>query len=608
MMKEYLKYLKEIKVLYVEDDMHTREELSYFLEGRVSELYIAKDGEEGLSLYKEKSPDLVITDVQMPKLDGIKMSKFIKDYDDNAKIILLTAFNDSVYLFEAIKLHIDNYITKPLKINVLVEIMGKIAKTIFLEKENEEVYNTLNQYKDIVDVRSIVSKTDLKGIITYVNKPFEKISGYSSDEIVGKNHNFLSSEGMDASIFTLMWETILNKKIWNGIVKNKKKNGDYFIVDIMIKPILDKDGNIQEFIALSNDITDLENTKNYFKKENLEVSLNLDESIRITKLFEEAIDKSNIILKINMDKKIIYANDAFYEISGYTKEELIGKDYSLIRDYRISLSDYIEDLNKLDESILEKNIWKGKISNTKKDGSLFHCNITVYPITDKEGKITEYLGIRHDITEAENLHKEFENTQREIVYKLGEVGETRSKETGSHVKRVAEYSKLLAREYGLSDNDINTLFTASPMHDIGKVGIPDEILNKPGKLTSEEWTVMKTHSELGYEILKSSSREILQAAAIVSYTHHEKWNGSGYPNGLEGNNIHIFGRITALADVFDALGSNRCYKKAWELDKILEFFKNQRGKHFEPKLIDIFMENLDEFLKIRDMYEDTNED
>ncbi len=142
------------------------------------------------------------------------------------------------------------------------------------------------------------------------------------------------------------------------------------------------------------------------------------------------------------------------------------------------------------------------------------------------------------------------------------------------------------------------------MHDIGKVGIPDEVLNKPGKLTANEWDIMRTHSQIGYNILKSSKREILKSAAIISLHHHEKWDGKGYPRGLSGEDIHVFGRITAVADVFDALGSDRCYKKAWEFDKIIEFFHAQRGKHFEPKLVDIFFEHLDEFLKIRDKFQD----
>jgi len=145
---------------------------------------------------------------------------------------------------------------------------------------------------------------------------------------------------------------------------------------------------------------------------------------------------------------------------------------------------------------------------------------------------------------------------------------------------------------------------ASPMHDIGKVGIPDAILNAPRKLSFDEFEIMKTHASLGYDMLKSSNKPILQAAAIVANEHHEKFDGSGYPNGTSGEDIHIYGRITAVADVFDALGSERVYKKAWELDRILELFKEESGKHFDPKLVQLFMDNLDIFLEIRDKFKD----
>ena len=161
-------------------------------------------------------------------------------------------------------------------------------------------------------------------------------------------------------------------------------------------------------------------------------------------------------------------------------------------------------------------------------------------------------------------------------------------------------------EPGLSAKNMRILKEASPMHDIGKVGIPDSILKKPALLDAQEWKIMKTHAQLGYEMLKHSKREILKTASIVAYEHHEKWDESGYLRGLKEEEIHIFGRITALADVFDALGSNRCYKKAWPLDKLLKLFKDERGKHFEPKLVDILFENLDDFLAIQKKYKDNN--
>ncbi|NLI93258.1 MAG: HD domain-containing protein [Peptococcaceae bacterium] len=156
----------------------------------------------------------------------------------------------------------------------------------------------------------------------------------------------------------------------------------------------------------------------------------------------------------------------------------------------------------------------------------------------------------------------------------------------------------------LGPADAELLKMASPMHDIGKVGIPDSILTKPGKLTEEEFTLMKTHTEIGFNLLKSSQRKIIRAASIISHQHHEKWNGKGYPLGLKEEEIHIFGRITAVTDVFDALASDRCYKKAWELDRIINLFKEERGKQFDPHLIDVFLECLDEMLIIKDTYTD----
>jgi response regulator RpfG family c-di-GMP phosphodiesterase len=196
------------------------------------------------------------------------------------------------------------------------------------------------------------------------------------------------------------------------------------------------------------------------------------------------------------------------------------------------------------------------------------------------------------------LNQEVEDTQKEILFTLGEVAEARSQETGHHVKRVAEMAKLLALRYGLSPEEAESLRLAAPIHDVGKLAIPDAILNKPGKLTTDEFTIMKTHSPIGYEMLKNSKRSILKLGAIIALQHHERYDGTGYPQGLVGEDIHIFGRIVALADVFDALNSVRVYKKTWPMEEILEYLVAERGKHFDARLVDIFIENLDDILLI----------
>ncbi len=202
------------------------------------------------------------------------------------------------------------------------------------------------------------------------------------------------------------------------------------------------------------------------------------------------------------------------------------------------------------------------------------------------------------------LNEEIESTQKEIIYTLGEVAEARSKEMGHHVKRVSEYSRLLTLLLGLSKEEAEIVAVATPVHDIGKLTIPDYILNKPARLSDLEFEIMKTHAKAGYDILKNSSRRILRTAAVIANSHHEWWDGSGYPNGLCGEEIPLYGRIVALADVFDALGSKRVYKKAWTLEQIVQLIMQERGSHFDPKLVDLLVDNIDQFKAIRDHFVD----
>lgn len=187
---------------------------------------------------------------------------------------------------------------------------------------------------------------------------------------------------------------------------------------------------------------------------------------------------------------------------------------------------------------------------------------------------------------------------------MGAIGETRSRETANHVVRVAELSLLLANKLGLSEQQCMELHDASPMHDIGKVGIPDSILQKPGKLTDEEFAEMKTHSDKGYDVFRNSERSLLKATSIIAHQHHERWDGQGYPQGLQGEGIHIYGRIVAVADVFDALISRRCYKEPWPPEDVYEYFRQAAGSQFDPKLVALVLENFDEMRKIIEKFND----
>lgn len=206
--------------------------------------------------------------------------------------------------------------------------------------------------------------------------------------------------------------------------------------------------------------------------------------------------------------------------------------------------------------------------------------------------------------EVAKATREIVTRERETVVRLSRAAEYRDPETGSHIMRMAHYSALIAKGMGLSVDDQNLLLEAAPMHDIGKVGIADNILLKPGRLTPDEFTVMKLHATYGFEILKDSSSAVLQAGAAIAQAHHEKFDGSGYPAGLKGQDIPVFSRIVAVADVFDALTSERPYKKAWSLEQASEHIKSESGTHFDPACVDSFFAQWDEVLVIRERFKD----
>jgi len=211
-------------------------------------------------------------------------------------------------------------------------------------------------------------------------------------------------------------------------------------------------------------------------------------------------------------------------------------------------------------------------------------------------------------TAAENrlreLNEEMAKTQKEILWTLSEVVESRSRETAYHVIRVGEYARILSEAYGLSEEEVDIITAAAPMHDVSKIAIPDSILSKPGLLTDDEREVMKRHTVIGKEILGTSTRPLLRAAAIIALEHHERWDGKGYPLGKTATDISLSGRIVSLCDVFDALFTKRVYKDAWPLEKVLALFKDESGGAFEPRLVDILFEHIDDFVDVTKRFKD----
>ncbi len=206
--------------------------------------------------------------------------------------------------------------------------------------------------------------------------------------------------------------------------------------------------------------------------------------------------------------------------------------------------------------------------------------------------------------EVQKATKEIRNREQEVIFRLSKAAEYRDPETGGHIQRMAHYSRHIAEHLGFPVPLQNMILQAAPMHDIGKVGIPDAILLKPGKLDDNEFQLMKEHATFGYEILNGSNSKLLQLGALIALTHHEKYDGSGYPKGLKGDVTPIYGQIIAVADVFDALTSERPYKRAWTVEAAMDLLKEGSGKHFKPECINAFFKNWDAVLEIKERFGD----
>ena len=566
----------------------------------------------------------------------IKNTKIINDL--NTKILLSNSIDDLKELklpnistkYEHLQIDVkdkDLYNKKIDSLHTLIDKKVSIQKELYKKKlnilKNKKKLNdnVSDIQKSILDIQVITD--NLSGKVLLKNKRLlrslkkENISrtSFNQNNIIYKEIEDIQSLTKDLYIHILKIPIQLNqiitsddKYIINHLDKNILFQDNYLIKTIYNNLMSKEKFNVihkKDLLEFYRHFTSIQ------KKEILIISLKKDsihKSIAINKLIKEKniLDKKvfNEIISINnISKNIKFfilnnSDNTAKQITFIVIFVSILFSVLLIIAAIILIARINVPLDFITRFIKEIGSKNKKISSKLPIG-----------IDDEFGQLSNSFNkmtstIEKNITQIEDLYIEIENTQKEIIFTMGAAGELRSKETGQHVKRVAEYSKLLAILYGLKEEEAELIKLASPMHDIGKVGIPDNILHKPGKLTVKEFVIMKTHAQLGYNMLKGSNRTILKSASIVAHEHHEKYNGRGYPRGLKGEDIHIFGRITAIADVFDALGSERSYKKAWPDKKILQLFKDERGEHFDPKLIDLFIKNKKQFYKIRDMYKE----
>ncbi len=295
--------LNESSILYLEDDEVIRKETSSILKKMFKEVFIASDGKEGLELYKEhyESIDIILTDINMPNVNGIEFMSEVRKDDIDIPILIVTAFNDMDILIKAIKLNVTDYIIKPMQLNSTLKILNKVLqdrlnqKLIFKQKHELEIY------KEILDKENLVSETDLKGTIIYANDIFCKVSGYSEEELIGSKHNIIRHPDFSEKVYKELWDTIQNKKIWKGKIKNRAKDGSTYYVQSTIFPVLDKDGNIEKYAASRFLITEQEEEKHKLKKY---IMHQKSQQVRHEKQLQEEFEDAVHAAKMQKDEQV----------------------------------------------------------------------------------------------------------------------------------------------------------------------------------------------------------------------------------------------------------------------------------------------------------------
>lgn len=786
-MKKY-DVLKNIRILYVEDEEATRQQFIEILEIYTDTVYVCKNGKEGLECFREHRPDVVITDIRMPEMNGLEMSQAIKKIDKSKPILITTAFSDSEYLIEAVEVGIDGYISKPINVNKLLDNLCDVAQGLLVDRKLKQQVEYLYVMMDSnPNMMMVVSRES----VDYVNKTMQNFLGYrpkapgnysdfclmdyindiddhveiihSRDALIDyflanpdshhvlrfkclqshpcadPEHAFVISmttqEDSHHHIFSLTDVTelanenerlehtastdaltgIANRTLFEQVIeryidrtklhnepfvllffdidhfKSVNDNFGHDVGDEVLKQfgqliaenIRDRDffarWGGEEFVVLLNGAT-LENGTAIAEHLRRSVENAKFPSIeRLTCSFAvvdfKQNDSADSLLK-RADIVLYRAKAAgrncvkTYEIEfplesetnhGNNKSErrrvnqfqpliLIADDDFMQRvpmraalenaNFRVEEAENgveaFELFKKLDPALVILDVIMPEmdgfetcrkirkhsqgeylpilmitgLDNVDSINQAYHDGATDFlskPVNwTLLGHKIRYLLRASEISQT-LVKRELEllDTQFDIINRLAKAAEYKDSETGNHILRMSNYSFELGKAMGLNEEVCNLLLNASPMHDVGKIGIADNILLKPGRLTPEEFEEIKKHTTIGAELLAKNHSVLMEAAHIIALTHHEKWDGSGYPNGLAGKDIPILGRICAIADVYDALTTVRPYKDAWESDAAFQLIKDGAGSHFDPELANKFIEISARILEIQNRYQDT---
>ncbi len=395
-----IKHTIKLNLLYVEDNQDARETSIFIFEEFFKSIVVAKDGQDGVDkFYEHPEIDIIITDINMPHLNGLEMISKIRQTDKNIPVLVLSAYNESNFFIDSIKLDVEGYLLKPINMEQFLSTLNKVVEKIILKEEASKNLNLLNQYQEATDISSIVSKTDKNGTITYVNDEFCKITGYSKDELIGQNHNIVKSNDRDIEFYKEFWSKIKDKKeIWQGVFRNRTKNKQHFYVKITVKPIIDNNGEIIEFIALMDDITNIMNPVKQFHdlvdsfSKSMVIFIKIDDFENLNRYYGEILATSmenkflgilnEFLPKYFKHDKIFPLGGGKYGITKFVEDtdaevlreiDSLKKIQSNIDDYLINIDGIVYDLSIIisvaygDDALANANYGLSELENSHLD-------------------------------------------------------------------------------------------------------------------------------------------------------------------------------------------------------------------------------------------------
>lgn len=552
-------------IVYINTNSHN-EELSLLLKSICINFFAIKQID--MCNYKNVSLFVIEND------DDEQMFSYLKNVNNQNVLIIL---NEHL-LKSAVLNGMSNIIIKPHIFPYLSDKLLQMSININQQNATIEKINRLNEYKKAINKSSIFIKMDIDGNFIYANNNFCNILAHDKKTILGKN--FVDFD-LYEPILDQIKHNISNNKPWIGSIELVSLDNLNIILDGHFLPLYNKNNTCKGIVAILHDITELTSYRNIIQTKLHKTKYNLSEKQHLINEYNKIFEEGIAMCRLDVDGNILKTSNAFDEIF-HTKKLQNNLFFSNI------INKNEEVFLKIQNSLSQKNIYKKSIK-VNVNNTLNTFNITCIGIYSYIGELDEIVIIFENVSNVLNEHRKIYDMQIEFLYMLSQIIERHSEENGFHTKRVAEFSALLASAIGLDKEEVDKIKLASIMHDIGKLGIPYQVLTKTSSLTQKEREIMQKHAKIGYEILNQSNQPLLQMAATIALQHHERYDGTGYPNGLKGEQISIYGRIVAIADVFDALSNQRVYKNAWHIDDVYEYLKINKGIQFDPYLVDVFL-------------------